>query len=126
MSRASVIAAALCALALSACSVTANTPGGRGRVADPRTQAGRLDCLRAHHLPVSEVGATGLQVGPLPAGARIDFSPSTGSAQAAQLEGQAQGAEVIGSALVYPNGAPDSELKVIENCVALGVSEKVS
>jgi hypothetical protein len=120
------IAAALAALALSACSVTANTSGGRGRIADPRTQAGRLDCLRAHHLPVGEVGATGLQIGPLPAGATIDFSPSTGSAQAAQLEGQAQGAEVIGSALVYPNQAPDSELKVIENCVAQGVSEKVS
>jgi hypothetical protein len=32
---------------------------------------------------------------------------------------------VIGSALVYPNQAPDSELGVIENCVAQGVGEKV-
>jgi hypothetical protein len=120
------IAAALSALALSACSVTANKPGGRGRVADPRTQAGRLDCLRAHRLPVTEVGATGIQVGQLPAGATIRFTPSTGAAEAAQLEGQAQGAEVIGSALVYPNQAADSELRVIENCVAQGVGEKVS
>ena len=120
------LAAALAALALSACSVTANKPAGRGRVADPRTQAGRLDCLRSHHLPVTEVGAAGLQIGQLPSGATIHFTPSTGAAEAAQLEGQAQGAEVIGSALVFPNQAPDSELKTIENCVAQGVSEKVA
>lgn len=120
------LAAALVAFVLSACSVTANKPAGRGRIADPRTQSGRLDCLRAHHLPVTEVGTTGLQIGQPPAGATIHFTPSTGAAEAAQLEGQAQGAEVIGSALVYPNRAPDSELKTIENCVAQGVAEKVA
>jgi hypothetical protein len=124
VSRASRIAAALSALALSACSVTANTSAGRGRVDNPRTQAGRLQCLRAHHLPVTEVGTTGLQIGQLPGGPTISFTPTPGSAQAAQLNGQAQGAEVIGSALVYPNQASDSELGVIENCVAQGVSEK--
>jgi hypothetical protein len=123
--RGSLIAAALTALALSACSVTANTPGGRGRVADPRTQAGRLDCLRAHHLPVTEVGDSDLQIGQLPAGPTVRFTPSPGAAQTAQIEGQAQGAEAIGSALVYPNQAPNTELGVIENCVAQGVSEKV-
>jgi hypothetical protein len=117
------IAAALSALALSACSVTANTTAGRGRVADPRTQAGRLECLRAHHLTVAEVGSSDLQVGPLPAGPTIRFTPTSGAAQAAQIEGQSQGAEVIGSALLYPNQAPDSELKTIENCVAQGVSK---
>jgi hypothetical protein len=117
------IAAALSALALSACAVTANKPAGRGQVADPRTQAGRLDCLRAHHLDVTEVGSTGLQVGPLPAGATIRFAPSSGAAEGDQIRGTAQGAEVIGSALLYPNQAPDSELHVIENCVAQGVSK---
>jgi hypothetical protein len=119
------IAAAVTALALSACSVTANKPGGRGSVTDPRTQAGRLDCLRAHHLPVTQVGATDLQIGQLPAGATIHFTPSPAAAETAQIEGQGQGAEVVGSALVYPNQAPDSELGAIENCVAQGVGEKV-
>jgi hypothetical protein len=119
------LAAALSALALSACSVTVNKPGGRGRVTDPRTQAGRLDCLRAHRLPVTEVGDSDLQIGQLPVGPTIRFTPSPGAAQTAQIEGQAQGAEVVGSALVYPNGAPDSELGTIENCVAQGVNEKV-
>lgn len=117
------IAAALSALALSACSVTANTPGGRGRVADPRTQSGRLACLRAHNLSVAEVGSTGLQIGPLPGGPTVRFTASPGAAEGDQIEGLAQGAEVIGSALVYPNQATDSELKVIEDCVAQGVSK---
>jgi hypothetical protein len=117
------IAAALSALALAACSVTANRPAGRGRVADPRTQSGRLGCLRSHHLAVTEVGSTGLQVGALPSGPTIRFAPNSGAAEADQIEGVAQGAEVIGSALLYPNQATDSELKVIENCVAQGVSK---
>ena len=119
------IAAALTALALSACSVTVNNPGGRGRITDPRTQAGRLDCLHAHHLPVTEVGDSDLQIGQLPAGPTVHFTPSPGAAEGAQIDGQVQGAEVIGSALVYPNQAPDAELGVIENCVAQGVGEKV-
>ena len=117
------IAAALSALALSACAVTANKPAGRGQVSDPRTQAGRLACLQSHHLDVTEVGSTGLQVGPLPAGPTVRFAPSPGAAEADQIEGVAQGAEVVGSALLYPNQAPDSELQVIENCIAQGVSK---
>jgi hypothetical protein len=74
---------------------------------------------------VTEVGATDLRIGQLPAGATVHFTPSPGAAQTAQLEGQGQGAEVIGSALVYPNQAADSELGAIENCVAKGVNEKV-
>jgi len=81
-----------------------------------------LQCLRAHHLPVVEVGTDNLQVGQLPTGPTVRFVPTSGVAQAAQIEGQAQGAEVVGSALVYPNQASDSELKVIEDCVAQGVS----
>jgi hypothetical protein len=114
-------AAALSALALAACSVTANKPAGRGRVSDARTQSGRLACLRAHHLPVAEVGSTGLQIGALPAGPTIRFAPSPGAAEGDQIQGLAQGAEVIGSALVYPNRAPGSELQTVEDCVAQGV-----
>jgi hypothetical protein len=117
-----LVAAALSTLALSACSVTANKPAGRGQVSDPRTESGRLACLRAHHLPVSEIGATAIQVGPLPDGPTIRFASSPGAAEGDQIQGLAQGAEVIGSALLYPNQASDSELNVIEDCVARGVN----
>ncbi len=114
-------AAIVTLVALAACGNSVQRPGGRGRVNDPRTQAGRLGCLLSHHLPVADTGATGLQIGPLPAGPTIRFMPSPGGAEESQIEGRAQGAEVIGSALLYPNGAPDSELKVIEGCMAQGV-----
>jgi len=114
-------AAALSVVALAACSSTVERPAGRGRLNDPRTEAGRLACLQAHRLPVTEVGATALQIGPLPTGATVRFLPTEGAGLAAQIEGQAQGAEVIGSALVYPNRASDSELGIIEDCVARGV-----
>jgi hypothetical protein len=70
---------------------------------------------------VVEVGADGLQIGALPSGPTVQFLATIGGAQAAQIDGRAQGAEVIGTALLYPN-ASDSELKMIEDCVAQGVS----
>jgi hypothetical protein len=118
------IASVLAAIALSACSSSSVQPdtGSRGRVDDPRThKPDRVACLRAAHLPVSEVGATGLQIGPLPAGPTIIFTPTPGASQHNQVEGKAQGAEVIGSALLYPHQASESELTAIENCLAKAV-----
>jgi hypothetical protein len=48
----------------------------------------------------------------------VVFTPTPGAAQAAQIQAQAQGAEVIGSALLYPAQASDSELSQIETCLA--------
>ncbi len=119
----------LAAVVLSACGSTANPPAGsippgayhagRAAVDDPRTS--HLRCLRAHGLPAQDVGLTQIQVGAPPAGPLVAFTPTPGAAQAAQIDGQAQGAEVIGSALLYPNQAPDNELSVIETCVTLDV-----
>jgi hypothetical protein len=118
-----LLAATLSALVLSGCGITVTKSTGRGRVSDPRTEAGRLQCLRAHRLAVTAVGSTGLQVGQPPGGPTIRFVPMPGAAQADQIAGLTQGAEVIGSALLYPNQASDSELKVIENCMGRGVKE---
>ena len=49
------------------------------------------------------------------------FQPTPGAAQGEQIDGQAQGAEVIGTALLYPNQAPDELLSKVETCVAKGV-----
>ena len=62
-----------------------------------------------------------MQVGRLGIGPQIEFLPTSGAAQYVAIQGQAQGAEVIGAALLYPNQASGSELHVIENCTALGV-----
>ena len=69
-----------------------------------------------------KVGQTGLQIDSPPSGPSVTFAPTPGAAQREQIEGQAQNAEVIGSALLAPNAAPDKELQVIEDCLAQGVS----
>ncbi|MGI8902857.1 MAG: hypothetical protein ACR2IP_04200 [Solirubrobacteraceae bacterium] len=129
----SAVLAGLAALALSACGVAAKPLAGtihatapatnRGRVDDPRTtKTNYVTCLTQHHLPVAKVGATGLQVGSLPGGPTIDFAPTPGAAEARSIEGQAQGAEVISSALLYTNAGSDEELKQIEDCLVKGIS----
>jgi hypothetical protein len=121
---------ALVALCLSACGTSSkplagsaavvNQHAGRGRVDDPRTK--HLKCLREHHVAAVKVGQTELQIDTPPGGPSVTFAPTPGAAQREQIEGQAQNAEVIGSALLTPNAAPDKELQVVEDCLAQGVS----
>ena len=131
MSSAKLAAAcALTALAVSACGnshkpvagtvhvTTVHT--GRGVVDDPR--ASHLKCLAQAHIPAVKVGQTGIQIGQPQSGPTVKFEPTPGAAQQAQITGQAQGAEVIGSALLYPNRAPDAQLQVIEDCLTIGVN----
>jgi len=99
---------------------------GRGKVDNPLTVPNHVACLTNAHLTVSTVvvnGAPGLQIGRPPAGPTVFFTPTNGAAQALQIGGNPkyQGAEVIGSALLYPNQASDNELGKIENCLAEGV-----
>jgi hypothetical protein len=88
------------------------------------TKTNHLKCLRQEHLPVQETSAGSVQIGPLPNGPTVEFLPTPGAAQALQITGVRanQGAEVIGGAQLYPNGASDGELKQIETCLAKGVS----
>jgi hypothetical protein len=114
---------------LGGCATTVKPPAGRGQVDSPLTNdPNRVACLRAAHLPVREAGRSTLQVGPLPGGATIEFQPTAGLAEGLQLQGvrSAQGAEVIGAALLYPHRAPDWQLTAIENCLGAGVKEPKS
>jgi hypothetical protein len=111
---------------LCGCASTVKPSQGRGQVDSPLTNnPDRVACLRAAHLRVRAVGLTTLQIGTVPATATVRFQPTAGAAEALQLQGvsSAQGAEVIGSALLYPHGAPDSELSAIEDCLSVGVKE---
>jgi hypothetical protein len=98
---------------------------GRGMVDSPiTTKTNHLTCLQQEHLPVQVTSPISLQIGPLPNGPTVVFQPTPGTAQGVQIKGYGatQGAEVIGSAQLYPNGADDGELKQIETCLAKGVS----
>jgi hypothetical protein len=84
-------------------------------------QSNHLKCIKQQGLPVRDVGITGLQIGSPSSGPLVEFTPTPGAAQADQIRGRAQGAEAIGSALLYPNQGSEGELQAIENCLAKGV-----
>ena len=125
----------LTALSLSACGISskpeAGTPkaiaNGHKGLDDPRAK--HTACLRQAHIPFhleqrTVAGKTlpSFQVGTAPSGPTASFEPTPGDAQGVQIQGEAQGAEVIGSALLYPNQASDKLATVVEDCLAKGVS----
>lgn len=127
MSSAKLAAAsAIAALALAGCGTVSVQPnsGSRGQVDNQETMnPNHVSCLRQAQLPVTVVNRQTLQIGPLPAGPTVVFTPTPSSAQDAQIYGQAQGAEAIGSALLWVHQGSDGELKKIEDCLAAGVKE---
>jgi hypothetical protein len=124
------IACALAAVVLSACGTKTNPPAGsisptattagHAKIDDPRTK--HIKCLQQDKIPVTKVGVTAMQIGAPPDGPYVRFVATPGAAQAAQIDGTVTGAEVIGSALLFPNRAPDQLLGKIETCLAQGVS----
>jgi hypothetical protein len=126
------VAALVLALAVAGCGgavrVQPTTPAGsttlasRGKIDSPLTNMhNHLQCIKDAHIAVQVVSPTKLQVGTAPAGPTIVFTPTAGAAQAQQIDGDAQGAEAIGTALLYPNQGSDSELTGIEDCLDQGV-----
>lgn len=128
-------AAVAAALAVSACGSTTKPVAGTPQAAaqtkkglnDPRKT--HVKCLRAAHVTdIHEYMLDGrypsFQVGSRPSGPTVVFYATPGIAQGLQISGQSQyqGAEVIGSALVYPNQAPNALDTTVENCTAVGVS----
>jgi hypothetical protein len=124
---------ALAAVAVAGCGgavrVQPTTPAGstqlasRGKIDSPLTDIhNHLGCLQADHLAVQTVSPTKLQIGAAPSGPTIVFTPTAGAAQAQQIDGNAQAAEAIGPALLYPNQGSPGELTQIEDCLAQGVS----
>jgi hypothetical protein len=119
------LASGLAAIVLCGCGGTVSRPQGRGKLDSVVTYPhNHLTCLRDAHLSVQRLGRYGLQIGQPPSGPQVWYRPTAGAAQAQQIQGipSAQGAEVIGPAQVYPNGASDNEMKSIELCISQDVS----
>jgi hypothetical protein len=122
------LAVGLAAMSLAACGNSAKPEAGTLKAAttdakkvdDPR--AAHVDCLRSEHISFVEFGKTWLQIGTKPYGPTVQFVPTPGGAQELQINGQVESAEVIGSALLYPNQASDSLLQRVEDCMAKGVT----
>ncbi|MBO0768352.1 MAG: hypothetical protein J2O48_06675 [Solirubrobacterales bacterium] len=124
------------ALSISACGIQAKpvagtvnlsrAAGNHTKVDDPRKPY--LSCLRRQHFSFTKLDygpqhLRALQIGGAgSAGATVVFEPTPGIAEGDQMKGEMMGAEVIGSALVFPNREPDKTMKKIEACVSSGVS----
>jgi len=109
---------------LCGCSAALKPPRGHGLVDSPLTiHPNRIACLRADHLPVQVISPTELQIGQGSSGATVQFEPTPGAAQALQIEGvrSEQGAEVIGTALLYPHHASNHLLTDVEDCLSVDV-----
>jgi hypothetical protein len=77
-----------------------------------------LACItREEGLPARLVGEKSIQVDG-PDAPRIQFFVSSGEAEARQFQGQGQGAEQIGAALLFVNGGDDEVLRKLEDCLA--------
>jgi hypothetical protein len=124
--RCALVTACLAAVAVSACGSSIKpATGSRGRIDDPRTaHANHVECISQHHFAVRKVGLNELLIGLAPAGPKVVFEATPGAAQGAQISGlrQQQGAEVIGSALLFPGQASDKEAAAIESCLTEGVT----
>lgn len=128
------VAVGLAALSLSACGTAskpeAGTPAAAVKSAkgvdDSRTP--HAACLQQDGIHVQWTQTTvagrslpGLQIGSPPGGPTVGFEPTVGAAQGAQIQGEAQGAEVIGAALLFPNQGSGQLLSQVEKCLAIGV-----
>src|SRR5271165_5735049 len=120
---------ALAALTLGGCGIATKPLAGSADLSAQPGTHGQLDRLQRQHylclvnarLPtrsfIATGGRPGIQVGTSPNDPTIVFEPTPGAAQELQIDGQVQGAEVIGSALLYPNLASDSTLTKVVQCV---------
>jgi hypothetical protein len=102
---------------LGGCSLSSNDGSSGDNGSDKRALA--LECLRQEkHLGARAAGDDALIVGDPGSGPRIRFFLTSGEAEAAQFEGKGEGAEQIGSALLFVRGGSDEVLEQVEDCLA--------
>jgi hypothetical protein len=78
-----------------------------------------LECLQEEkRLNAQLDGEDALVVGDPESGPRIRFFLTSGEAEAAQFEGKGEGAEQIGSALLFVRDGSDELLEDVEDCLA--------
>jgi hypothetical protein len=79
--------------------------------------SGVLDCLRGAGIAVRPLRSGEFGVGSPATGMRIVFARTVGSAQLAQLRGDAEGAMVINRVLFYVGRAGEAQVEAVEGCV---------
>ena len=114
MKRLLLIAAAV--LVLPGCTIGSSNGEPGDDDADKRGAA--VACLTEDKgLQAREAGDNQILVGDPETGPRIVFYLTSGQAEAAQFEGDGEGAEQIGSALLFVRQAGEDELGDVEACL---------
>lgn len=92
-------------------------PGAAGAPPNPSDKRGvAVQCMTGKGLTARLVGKQSIQVGAI-GGPRIEFFVSGGEAEGQQFQGEAQGAEQIGSALLFLNEGTEDQLDKVEACL---------
>ena len=114
--RRSLLLFALGASALTGCSLSTDSSEPGDDDADKRGAA--IACLTDEkQLEAVEKGDNQILVGDPETGPRVVFYLTSGQAEAAQFEGDGEGAEQIGSALLFVRKADDDVLEDVEDCL---------
>jgi hypothetical protein len=111
--------AAVLLFALGGCTIGSDDAGGGEDESDKRALA--LECFAEEDVDVSLEGEEGneeIVIGEGDGAPRIKFFLTSGEAEAAQFEGRGEGAEQIGSTLLYVNDGSDELLETVEGCLA--------
>jgi hypothetical protein len=116
---------ALCAaaVALAGCG-SANpappSPKDAARAAQPQAfdpVPGMLGCLGSRGVKAERIGPYEIRIEPRAAGMKIRFAPTPADADADQLRGNAEGAEVVQRIVFWTGTASDAQLEPVELCV---------
>lgn len=119
MTRRACAAVLACSLALAAvgCGSSDSSSGAEQGPNPNDERAVALQCVTEEKgLPAALVGEQSIQVQG-PDGPRIEFFVSSGEAEGLQFDGEAQGAEQLGSALLFVGNASDELLAELEDCL---------
>jgi hypothetical protein len=113
------IVAAACTLAAGAAGCGFGDDGGSGGGPNPNDKrAVTLACMTERQgIDAQLAGEQSIQVAG-PGGPRVEFFVSSGEAEARQFEGEAQGAQQVGAALLFVNDGSERLLGQIEDCLA--------
>lgn len=114
-----VTAAFALAVTTSGCGVGGGDDAIREAGPNPNDKrAVALACItREKGVPARLVGEKSIQLEG-PNAPRVEFFVSSGEAEARQFQGEAQGAEQVGAALLFVNQGDDETLEKLEDCLA--------
>jgi len=113
---AALLALALAALPAAGCGLGSNDAGGSSDDSDKRAVA--MTCFKDKGIEAQLKGENGIVIGQSADAPRVRFALTAGESEANEFEGRGEGAEQIGSALLYVGDGSDELLKNVENCLA--------